>query len=250
MKTRGLVFLYGLVVMALVVGIFLANTFIASAQAGGPSPQPTPTSVEKAPPPNLPTDTGTEKKGQPTPTPQASGVPGPTPTTVVTGSTGPAGSQGPQGIPGPPGPPPSDAQVQAVVDRVLASMDGAPAPPYAKPVLDLAVEQGFVVGYTKGGADYRWQRRATRAEVTLMVWHVWLKIQTLQKTVGSLAIRVDGLEQTAARHDNQIKGLYGETRDLRQTDQDLRGLIDWRTVALVLLLVVVGAGAALTANQN
>lgn len=47
-----------------------------------------------------------------------------------------------------------------------------------------------------------------------------------------------------ANHYRQIGWLFGETRELAEGQQDLRDLLDWRTVALLVLIVVIGAGLA------
>ncbi len=154
---------------------------------------------------------------------------------------GAPGGPGPRGLPGRkgnPGPPPTDQQVEKVVDKVLAAMDGEPVPASYTPILEAAKVAGLVVGYP--GGEYRWARRASRAEVVLIVTRFRDDLETkLGKKIEDLDTEIQILAGTDARHDRQIRVLMAETRDLRE-EGETREARTQRFVLWIALIILAG----------
>lgn len=162
------------------------------------------------------------------------------------GTQGPQGYQGATGATGATGaqgPPPSDEQVERVVDRVMASMDGAPVPASYKPILDLMVKQGVlskvapVGGYPDG--KYKWQRPMTRAEGVLMIYRVAQEQNIKLENIGQ---GIELLVKTTNDHEIHIAGLETKVGQLEAADKKINNRIDWLAVGVLWLFA--GALAA------
>jgi hypothetical protein len=126
-----------------------------------------------------------------------------------------------------------------VVDKVLAAMEGEPIPESYFQILKAAGPASkLVVGYPDG--EWKWSRRATRAEVVLIVTRFRDELEAkLGKKIEDLDKELQILAGTDARHDRSIRVLMTETRDLREEAKTQEARTQ-RFVLWVAVLILAG----------